>query len=397
MDRDEKKWELSTLALVGIFLAAASLTFFLIRSLPQEEEFSLAQAPPERLAKPSPAVARGLPRGRPERRASGADGRSGRTGSPAGAPATGELAGGAYAEGAAPGGIPTSTNTDAAAAGASASAGRAGAGGAGARGLRDPRARILRTGRSKGGKGRGALSGAGRLGARSRRPGGRSTDTGSADARDLGSVRSLQSKAAQRRHARDLALLASLEKQVDIGEKNAQYLQDQRAADDAALDEAAEKAAAEPWTPPPEHLAPLRRGKFWPVKGRISQNFGCTNFAAYPPGYHNGKRCRYFHGGLDIAQVMGTPMRAFDAGQVVAAGYSKSYGNHVMISHPGGMVTVYAHMGTGSSGPRVRAGQYVNAGQTVGEIGMTGMTTGPHIHFEVRAGGERVDPLRALP
>jgi murein DD-endopeptidase MepM/ murein hydrolase activator NlpD len=80
---------------------------------------------------------------------------------------------------------------------------------------------------------------------------------------------------------------------------------------------------------------------------------------------------------------------AADAGTVVSAVYSSSYGNYVVISHGNGMVTLYAHMNSMA----VSSGQTVTKGQTIGYVGSTGWSTGPHCHFEVKVNGQLVDPL----
>ena len=98
------------------------------------------------------------------------------------------------------------------------------------------------------------------------------------------------------------------------------------------------------------------------------------------------------HTGQDFAAPQGTPILAAGDGVVIAAGYEGAYGNKVEIRHPDGTVTWYAHMLSieRSSGP-------VKAGDVIGHVGMTGNTTGPHVHFEVRpGGGDPVPPLTWL-
>lgn len=95
-----------------------------------------------------------------------------------------------------------------------------------------------------------------------------------------------------------------------------------------------------------------------------------------------------YHGGLDIGAGMGASIVAAGAGDVIYAGANGSYGNCVMIDHGNGVVTVYAHM----SSIGVSYGQYVTAGQYVGAVGSTGVSTGPHCHFEIRINGAQTDP-----
>ena len=95
-----------------------------------------------------------------------------------------------------------------------------------------------------------------------------------------------------------------------------------------------------------------------------------------------------YHGGLDIGAGMGASIVAAGAGDVIYAGANGGYGNCVMIDHGNGVVTVYAHM----SSIGVSYGQYVTAGQYVGAGGSTGVSTGPHCHFEIRINGAQTDP-----
>ena len=95
-----------------------------------------------------------------------------------------------------------------------------------------------------------------------------------------------------------------------------------------------------------------------------------------------------YHGGLDIGAGMGASIVAAGAGDVIYAGANGGYGNCVMIDHGDGVVTVYSHM----SSIGVCYGQYVTAGQYVGAVGSTGVSTGPHCHFEIRINGAQTDP-----
>lgn len=98
------------------------------------------------------------------------------------------------------------------------------------------------------------------------------------------------------------------------------------------------------------------------------------------------------HTGLDLRSPSGTPVRAPAAGEVVIAGPRGGYGNTVLVDHGGGMATMNAHL----SSVLVSPGQRVQPGQVVGLVGSTGMSTGPHLHFELRLGGTPVDPLPYL-
>lgn len=99
-----------------------------------------------------------------------------------------------------------------------------------------------------------------------------------------------------------------------------------------------------------------------------------------------------FHHGVDIATYEGTPIRAFSDGRVVWAGFGGSYGLAVGIQHANGWISWYGHMRSIA----VHAGQYVKAGEVIGTVGSTGRSTGPHLHFEIRENGVRIDPWPVL-
>jgi murein DD-endopeptidase MepM/ murein hydrolase activator NlpD len=121
-----------------------------------------------------------------------------------------------------------------------------------------------------------------------------------------------------------------------------------------------------------------------PVEARVSSEFG--------PRTHPVSGERHEHSGIDFAAPAGSPVRAAAAGTVAFAGERGGYGNLVIIRHPDGAETYYAHQRDLS----VRTGQPVSAGQLVGTVGSTGRSTGPHLHFELRRDGRPVDPRGAL-
>jgi murein DD-endopeptidase MepM/ murein hydrolase activator NlpD len=97
------------------------------------------------------------------------------------------------------------------------------------------------------------------------------------------------------------------------------------------------------------------------------------------------------HKGIDFAAPRGTPVLAAGAGRVAQAGRTRGYGNWVKINHGRGLATGYAHMLRIARG--VRAGSRVRQGQVIGFVGSTGMSTGPHLHFELHRNGKAVNPL----
>lgn len=118
---------------------------------------------------------------------------------------------------------------------------------------------------------------------------------------------------------------------------------------------------------------------------RISQNYPVyTGYYLRPiVGGRKSQNVRHGHNGVDLAAPVYTPILASAEGKVIisrAGGYNGGYGTYVVISHPNGTQTLYAHMSVNN----VSAGQQVAQGQVIGAIGMTGRTTGPHLHFEIR-------------
>ena len=105
---------------------------------------------------------------------------------------------------------------------------------------------------------------------------------------------------------------------------------------------------------------------------------------------------RIFHAGIDISGsgINGAAIVAAAAGTVIRAGSDGGYGNVVMIDHGNGVVTIYAHQQSG--GTRVSTGQHVKRGQRIGTVGSTGLSTGPHCHFEARVNGTAVNPQNYL-
>jgi murein DD-endopeptidase MepM/ murein hydrolase activator NlpD len=119
----------------------------------------------------------------------------------------------------------------------------------------------------------------------------------------------------------------------------------------------------------------------WPVAGHITSYFGYR--------YHPILHFTRFHAGVDFGASWGSPIVAAADGIVAAAGWAGGYGRQVRISHSGGLVTSYSHM----SGIVAQPGTLVHAGQLIGYVGSSGLSTGPHLHYEVRKDGTPVNPL----
>ena len=122
----------------------------------------------------------------------------------------------------------------------------------------------------------------------------------------------------------------------------------------------------------------------WPVHGRISGRYGMRLHPVY--------RRRMMHTGLDIAAPRGTSIRAALGGRVKFVGWKGGYGKTVIVEHPNGYETLYGHCQT----ILVDRGQTVKKGERVAKVGTTGVSTGPHLHFEVKKSGKRTNPESML-
>lgn len=181
------------------------------------------------------------------------------------------------------------------------------------------------------------------------------------------------------------AVIASLEKDIEkykteyaANDSQEAAIRSQIAAQVAALEKQQAAQAAQGGT------IVKGTGQFtWPVPSCTTTGSG-FGYRIHP--IFGDKR---FHSGVDISASAGATIVAADSGTVVTAVYSSSYGNYVVISHGGGTTTLYAHM----SSMAVSSGQAVTKGQTIGYVGSTGWSTGPHCHFEIKIGGTLVDPM----
>ncbi len=122
----------------------------------------------------------------------------------------------------------------------------------------------------------------------------------------------------------------------------------------------------------------------WPIMGPITSSFGEREDP------FNGEGA--FHAGVDISGTFGEAVRATADGTVEVASMASGYGREIVVNHGNGIETLYGHL----SGFAVTAGQEVNRGQVIGYVGMSGRSTGPHLHYEVRIHNTPVNPYRYL-
>lgn len=122
----------------------------------------------------------------------------------------------------------------------------------------------------------------------------------------------------------------------------------------------------------------------YPVKGNITSTFGWRK-NPFGRGYE-------FHTGIDIEAPYGTPVLATADGKVVFVGNLPDYGKTVIVKHPSGYSTLYAHL----SSMEIKEGQFIKAGQILGRVGSTGRSTGPHLHYEVILENKTLDPMKFL-
>ena len=117
----------------------------------------------------------------------------------------------------------------------------------------------------------------------------------------------------------------------------------------------------------------------WPANGEVTSGFG--------------RRGEKTHRGIDISGYYGAAVRAAAPGEVVFSERKRGYGRVVILKHPGGYETVYAHLQDNF----VLDGAHIRQGQVIADMGSSGASSGPHLHFEVRFGKRAVDPLACLP
>jgi hypothetical protein len=121
-----------------------------------------------------------------------------------------------------------------------------------------------------------------------------------------------------------------------------------------------------------------------PISGRVTSSFGLR--------VHPIEQTEKPHQGIDLAGAIGDTVKSSANGKVIFAGVQRGYGKIVIIQHSDELQSAYAHL----SQINVEVGEAVAVGQKIGEVGMTGNSTGPHLHFEIRQNGEQVDPTKYL-
>ena len=127
------------------------------------------------------------------------------------------------------------------------------------------------------------------------------------------------------------------------------------------------------------------------VNGAFSWPAPASYTITSPYGYriHPVYKTKKFHSGIDVGAGYGTKVVAANGGTVTMAGWNGGYGNCIVVDHGGGLATLYAHLSSMS----VSRGNTVSKGQQIGKIGSTGVSTGPHLHFEVLRNGSTTDPM----
>lgn len=179
--------------------------------------------------------------------------------------------------------------------------------------------------------------------------------------------------AAAVRESEEQALLGGIQARKAEYERRVAALQAESDAVAAAL----QARRPGPASPPPARGSGRLR---YPINAPVTSEYGWRVHPVYGT--------RKLHAGMDFGAAYGSAIHAAGSGVVVTAGWMGGYGNAVVIDHGGGVATLYGHQ----SRLAVSAGRRVSAGQVVGYVGSTGLSTGPHLHFEVRVNGSPVNP-----
>lgn len=205
--------------------------------------------------------------------------------------------------------------------------------------------------------------------------------------RQDGLVRSIGSLAQDQREQQSELEDVRAEKGQTLRVLRSQQAQLRQMLDEMEADERAIAAEIAAFLRGPNSAAQLPRfsGRLLtPVAARVTSEFGNR--------FHPVLRKVRHHNGIDFGARTGTPIKAAEDGVVVTAGYGNGFGNRIILMHGGSISTLYGHC----SRLYVRAGQRVKRGQVIGAVGSTGMSTGPHLHFEVRVNGKLVNPRSYL-
>jgi murein DD-endopeptidase MepM/ murein hydrolase activator NlpD len=134
----------------------------------------------------------------------------------------------------------------------------------------------------------------------------------------------------------------------------------------------------------------------WPLQGTLTQTFGPSALTLEPAVTFEGVLFAHFHDGIDIGAPLGTVVTAPAAGRVTFVGHLPDGAMVVVIQHDDGFASLSAHLDDAFAPPPVRAGDRVARGAVIGYVGMTGITTGPHLHFALHLADAPVDPLAVL-
>jgi murein DD-endopeptidase MepM/ murein hydrolase activator NlpD len=143
-------------------------------------------------------------------------------------------------------------------------------------------------------------------------------------------------------------------------------------------------------------VAPAPSSWHLPLVGENTQDFGPTPYWFEPALTYQGVYFSHFHSGTDIAAPYGSPIVAPAWGVVTFAGTMGDGAEVVVIAHDGGVVSLYAHLDNYTTPVAVKAGDTVHAGDRIGSVGLTGITTGAHLHWSVWRKSEPIDPLSMI-
>ncbi len=182
-------------------------------------------------------------------------------------------------------------------------------------------------------------------------------------------------------------LQKQLEEDVELKERESKKMESEKAAINSEIAELSRKAKA---AYEDSLKSGLKSSSGVPYSGNFSWPLPSRGTLTSAYGWRNLWGSRNFHSGTDIAMPTGTTIMAAAPGTIVKSGMYNSYGNYVVVDHGGGVMTGYAHMSRRS----VSVGQSVSAGQKLGEVGSTGNSSGPHLHFQVFINGSTTDPMK---